>query len=95
MGILGNQQDRSTFAYSKVSVIDLLNEIKNVAKSTGLSADQVLKAYEIKEYERRTNAYVENGDYKDEQMGGFGELFQDLNALILGLSNNIEKLRAG
>lgn len=88
MGILGNQQDRSTFAYSEGSVIDLLNEIKNVARSTGLSADQVLKAYEIKEYERRTNAYIENGDYTDEQMGGFGELLEEIKRALWAMAKD-------
>ena len=88
MGILGNQQDRSTFAYSEGSVIDLLNEIKNVARSTGLSADQVLKAYEIKEYERRTNAYIENGDFTDEQMGGFGELLEEIKRAVWAMAKD-------
>ena len=88
MGILGNQQDRSTFAYSEGSVIDLLNEIKNVARSTGLSADQVLKAYEIKEYERRTNAYIENGDFTDEQMGGFGELLEEIKRALWAMAKD-------
>ena len=88
MGILGNQQDRSTFAYSEGSVIDLLNEIKNVARSTGLSADQVLKAYEIKEYERRTNAYIENGDFIDEQMGGFGELLEEIKRALWAMAKD-------
>lgn len=88
MGILGNQRDRSKFRYEERHLIAFLNEVKNVAKSTGLSVDQILKAYEIKEHERRTNAYIENGDYKDEQMGGFGELLEEIKRALWAMSKD-------
>lgn len=94
MGDLFNQQLRSR-RKTDGKIIDFIkDDVIEVAKKTGLNYDQVLKAYEILELERRNDLYVDNGGIQDEQMGGFGGLFQDLNTLILGLSNNIGKLRA-
>lgn len=93
MGDLFNQQPRSRRKADRKIIDFIKDDVIEVAKQTGLNYDQVLKAYEILELERKNDLYVDNGDIHDEQMGGFGGLIQDLNVLILGLSNNIEKLK--
>lgn len=55
-------------------VTNEIEEMKKIARSTGVSLDQVIQVRAILEQERRNNLYKTNGDVFDEQMAGIGEL---------------------
>ncbi len=80
MGTLSNQPARKYRHITKSEVIELIEEINAVAKETKLSFDQVSKIYELKEKQRSNSLFVDNGDIKDEQLSGFGDLISELNS---------------
>jgi len=79
MGTLFNQEPRRYLKVREIEISDLLTVAKKQAKEHKIEVSLVLEAYRIKEMERRNNLYADNGDIFDEQMQGFGELFQELN----------------
>ncbi|MBR8534413.1 hypothetical protein KDU71_02490 [Carboxylicivirga sediminis] len=88
MGTLQQQPPRN---YSKIDENRLetfIEEINEVAQNTGVSLETALKAREILEIERRNDLFVANGDIHDEQMGGFGDLLENLTNAISELQNN-------
>lgn len=80
MGTLLNQRPRN---YHDVEfdrhVISDCEEIQKIAKKTKMSVADVIEVYKISTKNRLINCYVDNGNIFDEQMAGFGELFQALN----------------
>jgi hypothetical protein len=89
MGTLFSQDPRRTLKNYDTDIIALIENVKAIAKKTDLSIDQVLKAYEIKETERRTDFLIQNGDIHDEQMTGFGELVKDVTNALVRISDNL------
>jgi hypothetical protein len=79
MGTLFKQSARRYWEFDKVDLMNYIETLKEVAKKTELTIDQVIEVAKIKEQERTNNIYVANGDAHDEQMTGFGELFQEFN----------------
>ena len=82
MGTLFNEPRRNYFDIDFKYVKSDCEEIKNIAKETGLSVADVIEVYKIKTQNRSIDCYVDNGDIWDEQMAGFGELFKSFNAKL-------------
>lgn len=78
MGVLGDQSKRNYWDVGKEELNYYLEEIKSIAKSKNLEVGTVIKATEVLELRRRNNLYAQNGDYFDEQMGGFGDIFRSI-----------------
>ena len=76
MGTLFNQPPRSSQRFKSVDVEELIDEVKRISRDKKVSIDQVLKAMKILSLERRNELYTVNGDIFDEQMCGFGEIFE-------------------
>lgn len=79
MGKLGNQPPRNS---CHADLETFVAEIKRVAKSQGVSVDQVIAANDVLEQARRNDIAVQQGDYLDEQLGGFGEKLSELAQAI-------------
>ena len=82
MGTLYNEPPRNYFDIDLKYVKSDCEEIKKIAKETGLSVADVIEVYKIKTQNRSIDCYVDNGDKWDEQMAGFGELFKSFNAKL-------------
>lgn len=82
MGKLGDQPPRNRFDQNLALFI---SDIQDAAKKTGISFQDALKAAEILELERRNQLFRQDGDYFDEQMGGFGEIFERIASSLEGL----------
>ena len=82
MGTLYNEPPRKYFDIDFKYVKSDCEEIKKIAKETGLSIADVIEVYKIKTQNRSIDCYVANGDIWDEQMAGFGELFKSFNAKL-------------
>ncbi len=82
MGTLFNEPRRNYFDIDFKYVKSDCEEIKKIAKETGLSVADVIEVYKIKTQNRSIDCYVDNGDIWDEQMAGFGELFKSFNAKL-------------
>lgn len=82
MGTLFNEPRRNYFEIDLKYVKSDCEEIKKIAKETGLSVADVIEVYKIKTQNRSIDCYVDNGDIWDEQMAGFGELFRSFNSKL-------------
>ena len=78
MGTLFNQQPRSTLSTEDDEIIMWCEWVDEQAKELNWEVKDVLKAFEIHERERTNNLLVRDGDAKDEQLAGFGEILQNL-----------------
>ncbi len=82
MGTLYNQPPRNYFDIDFKYVKSECEEIQKIAEETGMSVADVIEVYKIKTQNRSIDCYVANGDIRDEQMAGFGELFKSFNAKL-------------
>jgi hypothetical protein len=89
MGTLFEQPQRKTLYTNDSDILALIEDVKTISKKTGWSVDQVLRAYEIKETERRTTFMVQNGDIHDEQMSGLGKLIQEMTSALQRVGDNL------
>ncbi|MFV0376874.1 MAG: hypothetical protein ACK5JD_06170 [Mangrovibacterium sp.] len=89
MGTLFNQHPRN---YHLVEEADEIKNVVELASKFKLSIADTILILEYTEKKRTNNIRVADGDIKDEQLAGFGELIQDFNAnlreLIVILENN-------
>lgn len=76
MGTLGNQPERKH--HDDYDITAALKHVRAIAKENGFTPDQILKMWEILELQRRNNIAVDDGDFRDEQAGGFGDLLRDI-----------------
>ncbi len=81
MGTLLNQEPREECLapYRAASTIDWCNWIQTQSEKLGWEISDVLKAFEINEMQKANELALRDGDAKDEQLAGFGELFKELN----------------
>jgi hypothetical protein len=77
MGTLFSQSPRNYFSIDNGDIKNEIVNIKLLAKDNGLTFDQVSKVIEILEKRRSNNIYCYDGDSKDEQLAGFGELIKE------------------
>ena len=90
MGTLFEQRPRDYYHIGSKDIKDFLDEVVDIASDHELPVHDVIYAIEVLELRRKNNLYAWNGDAFDEQMAGFGELFQELNAKIDMLSTAVE-----
>lgn len=86
MGTLFQQPARKAFSIDQKEVKNLLDDALELSKNYKLPLETILKAYEIKEMERRNDLYRNNGDIFDEQMTGFGEIFEKIAESVYNIS---------
>ena len=77
MGTLFSQQPRNYFDVSFKEVKMFIEELLETAQETGVSSEFVLRVFELHEHKRANNIKVWDGDAKDEQLAGFGEILRD------------------
>lgn len=65
---------------------DYIDDVKHYAKRSGLSVAEVTEILKLREMERANNLAVADGDIKDEQLAGFGELLTILSAELGGVN---------
>jgi len=84
MGTLFEQQPRQTAVkyFSPKDSIDWCRWIDKQAIELGWEVSDVLKAFEIAEMEKANALALRDGDAKDEQLAGFGEILQNLVCAI-------------
>jgi len=75
MGTLLNQKERDYLQLDEEVINQRIISLKSIASKHKISLENVLKLMSTMEQERANNLYVANGDIKDEQLAGFGELF--------------------
>jgi hypothetical protein len=90
MSTLTTQPPREFQRIEMSELETFIKEVINVAKNQKVDLPLVLEAYKILEIKRRNDLYVRNGDAFDEQMAGFGELFEMLNHRLDGIALSIE-----
>tara|TARA_Y100000310_G_scaffold251886_1_gene258514 strand:+ start:487 stop:753 length:267 start_codon:yes stop_codon:yes gene_type:complete len=80
MGTLFEQQPRQNAVkyFSPKGNIDWCRWIDKQAIDLGWEVSDVLKAFEIQELEKANALTLQDGDAKDEQLSGFGEILQNL-----------------
>ena len=87
MGTLLKQEPRINalkYFASEKETIDWCYWIDKQAKDLGWKPADVLKAFELQELEKANALALRDGDAKDEQLSGFGELFQELIFALRG-----------
>ncbi len=77
MGKLGNQPVRPRRKINFSELKEPLYFIEKIIKNSNLTEESIIKILEILEYSRRTNVMIDDGDFKDEQIGGIGELIEN------------------
>ena len=83
MGTLFEQQPRSYYDIDfEKDVKYACEKILKIAKETKMSVSDVIEIYKIETHNRAISCYVSNGDIKDEQLAGFGELFESFNGKL-------------
>ena len=80
MGTLFNQTERYNAIkhFTAKGTIGWCHWIDKQAKDLDWEVSDVLKAFEIQELEKANNLALRDGDAKDEQLAGFGEILQNL-----------------
>ena len=77
MGTLFNQPSRNEFV-TDITPERVVLEVKTLAEAHSITFEQALCCYRESTRRSQLNRYVQNGDIKDEQLCGFGELIQEL-----------------
>ena len=75
MGVLGNQAPRQSHS---TDLGKFLAEAIAHAKKHGVSVSDVIAAKHAIELQRQNDLTCQDGDYRDEQMGGFGDRVSEL-----------------
>jgi len=88
MGTLLNQLPRKHFDFSSKDITEQISLMKEICIKTGISFDQLVKVYEVRNKQRELDLRWNDGDIKDEQLSGFGDLLGELNMLINRLIEN-------
>jgi hypothetical protein len=87
MSTLFDQPERARFDYDlERSAL----RIAELSKSTGLTVDQLIALKVAEEMTRANYLKVADGDAKDEQLGGFGNLIQNLTLTIERIASQEE-----
>jgi hypothetical protein len=79
MGTLFDQSERKP---ASVDLEEFLSYAARMAGEYDVTIDVVVRAKTALELQRRNELYLMNGDIKDEQLAGFGELLKDLTLVI-------------
>lgn len=78
MGTLKNQDWRKRHDVTEASLLNCINMLKAIATKEKISLDQVIKIYEISVQNRHIDAYIDDGDIKDEQLSGLSNYLDEI-----------------
>lgn len=82
MGTLYNQTERNYHPVSFNYVRSSCEELKKIAKEMNMSIADVIEIYKIEVMDRVTACKVDDGDRKDEQLAGFGEIAKSISESV-------------
>ena len=85
MGTLKNQEPRKFQMVCENHIISEINSLKNIAKTTQTTYDQVIATCNMLELRRKNDLYVNNGDAFDEQMAGLGKILNEFTNQYIGI----------
>lgn len=78
MGTLFNQPERKSYRIDENRLEDFMSLIYLIMKKYDTNLENAIKIIEVYEFRRRNELMLSDSDIKDEQLAGFGELFQQL-----------------
>lgn len=82
MGTLFNQSERN-YRYVDFKIVrSSCEEIKKIAKELNMNVADVIEIYKAEIQDRAISNRVDDGDRKDEQLAGFGELLKSLTESV-------------
>lgn len=87
MGTLFEQQKRNYYRVTSDEVVELIKEMKRVSDSTNIDFTSTLAVYNLLEKRRESNIKVWDGDVKDEQLAGFGEILKGIELSIESIAS--------
>ena len=90
MATLFTQAPRNYFDVSFKEVKTFIEELLETATETGVQPEFILRVFELHEHKRANNIKVWDGDAKDEQLAGFGEIASDFVSNINDLISERE-----
>ena len=90
MGTLFNQLPRKKHQVEIQDLMAAADDIKTVAEESGLTTETVAEIYKAEALNRFTECYIENGDVKDEQLMGIGEILEEIAGSIRAVAEAIE-----
>ena len=90
MATLFTQAPRNYFDVSFKEVTTFIEKLLETATDTGVTPEFVLRVCELHEHKRTNNIKVWDGDAKDEQLAGFGEIASDFLSNINDLISEKE-----
>lgn len=79
MGTLGNQPARKEF---HIDLSRFMEELIDICKKHDVTIEAVIEAKKALELERQNDIAVQDGDYRDEQMGGIGDILGEIARAI-------------
>lgn len=82
MGTLYDQPERKYYQISPAELEDYVATIVDVSKKSKVSIEAVIQVARVLELKRANDLRVANGDIFDEQIGGIGELLQQIALAI-------------
>ena len=81
MGTLFNQDPRYLLNVQEI-IDDIIVSLKKITKEEKLTTEQALKIYELALYRQRSFFYKDDGDRKDEQLKGFGDILVEIRDIL-------------
>ncbi len=95
MGTLFEQSPRTLEHVKIEDIYYFIEEFKRYLKKldkNDIILSDFIQIHKVLEYKRRTDILVNDGDAKDEQLAGFGELLQELNQNIGFLNTHFQEI---
>ena len=89
MGTLFNQLPRKRHTVEIRHLMAAADDIKTVAEESGLTTETVAEIYKAEALNRITECYIENGDVKDEQLMGIGEILEEIAGSIRAVAEAV------
>ena len=77
MATLFSQPPRNDYEVSFKEVKVFIEQVLEIGKETEVQPEFVLRVFELCELKRTNNLKAWDGDAKDEQLAGFGEILRD------------------
>lgn len=89
MGTLFNQKERPGFN-DPINLTHAISNLKNLSKEHSISLKETIDIANYVELRRQNDLKWYDGDVKDEQLTGFGELLEDLTRTLFEYFNKDE-----
>jgi len=92
MGTLFSQNPREFIPVTNGELDAFLSSAVQLAKKHKISLSDVIAAKDVLESERRNNLSVRDGDIRDEQLAGFGQLIKEGNDILLDIRTSVNEV---